>query len=136
MKLYIRATNNSIRTITSIDELITELEQGNYNYYGLRGAYPDDMNNLSRGYLDCSSVWEDGNCFDEKLDGTCALGVNDYMSTNRLVTIYNKAKTMYSPINTVLLIGDSQEAYGNDDGEVILGSNGCGADVIAIVNLD
>ena len=135
MKRYIRASNNNVKIITTIAELQEELESGKYNYYGLRGAYKDDMNNLNRGYLDCSSVWEDGDYLDEKLNGTCAVGVNEYLSKNELYQRYDMALSMYSRTGDVLLIADNNEDYGVDENEVILGNNGYGADVVAIVRL-
>ena len=45
-------------------------------------------------------------------------------------------KTVYNfGADTVLLLGSSQMDYGEDDNEVILGDNGYGADVIAIVEI-
>ena len=122
-------------TITTIDELMEILENGNYNRYGLRGASEGDMDNLDRGYLDCSYNWEDSESTGEQLNGTCALGITEYDSEHDLMNIYKRALNMYAKCNgtnTVLLIADNTYEYGNDDGEIILG-NGIGADVIAIV---
>jgi hypothetical protein len=124
-----------MREITSMSELMAELESCNYNYYGLRGAYESDLEKLDRGYLDCSYVWEDGEQTDEQLNGTCALGVNDCMSESAIMERYERALAMYSESGTVLLIADKNQEYGNDEDEVILGSNGYGADVVAIVRL-
>lgn len=125
-----------MRKITSISELMAELESCNYNYYGLRGAYQSDMDAVNaNGYLNASYVWEDGEQTDERLNGTCALGVNDCMSERAIMERYERALAMYSEIGTVLLIADKNQEYGNDEDEVILGSNGYGADVVAIVRL-
>ncbi len=124
-----------MRTITTIAELMTEIESGNYNYYGLRGAFENDMNNLERGYLDCSHDWVDGEYTEEELSGTCAIGVNEYINEAEIMDRYNRALNAYSEIDTVLLIADKNQEYGNDENEVILGSNGCGADIIAIVRI-
>lgn len=125
-----------MREITSISELMAELESGNYNYYGLRGAYQSDMDAANaNGYLNASYVWEDGEQTGEQLNGTCALGVNDCMSESTIMERYERALAMYSEIGTVLLIADKNQEYGNDENEVILGSNGYGADVVAIVRL-
>ncbi len=123
-------------TITTINELMEILENGNYNRYGLRGASENDMDNLDRGYLDCSYNWEDNESTGEQLNGTCALGISEYDSETDLTAAYERALNMYAKCNgtnTVLLIADNTYEYGNDDGEVILGTNGFGADVIAIV---
>lgn len=118
-------------------EIMEILEESKYNYYGVRGASESDMENLERGYLDCSYDWYDNTCTDEQLNGTCALGVNEYMSENRIAEICERAYKEYAKCkgtNTILLIADNAQEYGNDDGEVILG-NGFGADVIAIIEL-
>ncbi len=123
-------------TITTINGLMEILENGNYNRYGLRGASENDMDNLDRGYLDCSYNWEDNESTGEQLNGTCALGISEYDSETDLTAAYERALNMYAKCNgtnTVLLIADNTYEYGNDDGEVILGTNGFGADVIAIV---
>lgn len=125
-----------MREITSMSELMAELESCNYNYYGLRGAYQSDMDAANaNGYLNASYVWEDGEQTDEQLNGTCALGVNDCMSESAIMERYERALAKYSEIGTVLLIADKNQEYGNDEDEVILGSNGYGADVVAIVRL-
>ena len=138
MKRYIRsdAIPNNIPTIHTLDELYDVLNSSKYNYYGLRGAHEDDMQNLSRGYLDCSSDWTDGVWSDDKLNGTCALNVYDDISSTELLSRYEKAKTMYSPIGVVLLVADNNSEYGEDENEIILGSNGYGADVVAVVDLE
>ena len=125
-------------TITSINELMSIIEEGKYNYYGIRGASESDMVNLGRGYLDCSYDWNDNESTGEQLGGTCALGINEYTSEEKAAKICKRALNMYAKrngTNTVLLIADNGQEYGNDDGEVILGSNGFGADVIAIINI-
>lgn len=135
MKRYIKASEHSVPIITTISELIDAMMVNDYNYYGLRGAYPEDMDNLSRGYLDCSSVWEDGDYLDEKLNGTCAVGINEDLSEAELIRRYNTALNVYSRTGDVLLIADYNETYGDDENEVILGNHGYGADVVAIVRL-
>lgn len=126
-----------MRKITTLEELMEALENTN-EYCGLRGASESDMENLDRGYLECSYNWEDNTCTDELLDGTCAVGVNEYLSEKEVENRYNRVKAVYATCNgtnTVLLISDTHQEYGNDENEVILGHNGYGADVIAIVEL-
>ena len=124
-----------MREITSISELMAELESGNYNYYGLRGAYDTDLDKLDRGYLDRSYIWEDGEQTEEQLSGTCALGVCDNLTEQQIMDRYATARNRYSENGTVLLIADKNQEYGNDENEVILGGMGCGADVVAIVRM-
>ncbi|MBQ8296855.1 MAG: hypothetical protein IJX77_03630 [Ruminococcus sp.] len=123
-------------TITTLEELREAIESGNYNYYGLRGAHESDLEKLERGYLDCSYWWERDEPTDESLSGTCALGVNEYISDEEIFRRYTDARDFYGrETQTVLLIADKNQEYGADENEVILGSNGYGADVIAIVKL-
>ena len=71
-----------------------------------------------------------------KLNGTSAIVATEYNSDEVLIEKYNRAKNMYAVYtDTVLLIADKNSEYGVDDDEIILGSNGYGADVIAILNL-
>lgn len=124
-------------TITTIEELMEVLESGRYNYYGLRGATNHDIENIERGYLECSYNWEYGEKTDEQLDGTCAVSVGDFLSQKEIMRRYNRMGryTAQHGTNTVLLIADSNCEYGEDEDEVILGSNGYGADVVAIVEI-
>lgn len=125
-----------MKKITTIADLIAEIENGDYNYYGLRGASNHDMANAEDcGYLEPSHDWSDNEMSDELLNGTCAVGITDSMSSDRIADIYDRCLHAYSTAGTVLLIADREQEYGEDDGEVILGSNGCGADVVAIVEL-
>lgn len=125
-----------MKKITTIEELMNTLEGS--GYFGLRGASKHDLELLERGYLDCSYVWEDGEITNEQLSGTCAVGVSEYLTKDEIKERYSDIVNMYCPAhetNVVLLINDKYQKYGNDENEVILGSNGCGADVIAIVKL-
>ena len=125
-----------MKKITTIAELIAEIENGSYSYYGLRGASNHDMTNAEcRGYLDPSHDWSDNEMSDELLNGTCAVGITDSMPSDRIADIYDRCLRTYSTAGAVLLIADREQEYGEDDGEVILGSSGCGADVVAIVEL-
>lgn len=126
-----------MKKITTIEELMEILESGEYNYYGLRGATNHDVANIERGYLDCSYNWIDGEKTDEQLDGTCALSVGDFLNEKEIMRRYNRL-AMYTAqhgTSTILLIADNNQEYGEDEDEVVLGSNGCGADVVAIVEI-
>ena len=127
-----------MKTITTVEELMTELENTKYGYYGLRGVHQNDVEAVERGatYLDCSFNWVDGEQTEEKLNGTCALGVTEDNTANEIIERYKKARNMYSiDCETVYLIADKNCEYGEDEDEVILGGNGYGADVIAEVIL-
>ena len=123
-----------MKKITSLSELMQEIENCTC-YCGLRNASEEDLQNIEREYLDCSHNWDDNTPTDEILSGTCAIGVNDYMTEEKITEIYNFVKKVYQNTGTILLISDKRQEYGNDDGEVILGHDGYGADVLAIVEL-
>ena len=136
MVRYIKSSSASYDTITSVAELLDILEFGKYNYYGLRGAQPEDMQYLERGYLEPSYVWEDNSPTDDVLPGTSAVGVSDSLSESEILRRYNMCKKYYNfGTDTILLLGSSQMEYGNDEEEVILGDNGYGADIIAFVRI-
>lgn len=105
------------------------------NYCGLRNASEEDLQNLDREYLDCSHHWDDNTPTETLLDGTCAIGINEYMTEGKVAEVYTHVKKTYQNTGIILLISDNHQEYGNDDGEVILGHDGYGADVIAIVEL-
>lgn len=137
MKIYIRASAESVKRISNIDDLVEELESLNYSYYGLRGATNKDMSLLSRGYLDFSTDWdfEYDRPSGEELDGTSALVVSDTMTNNQILKVYNRAKTMYGKTGVVLLIGGEYSDYGDDEDEIIISQGSHGADVVAIVEI-
>lgn len=119
-------------TINNINDLRKELE--NSGYFGLRMATEHDIDCLEKGYLDCSYNWDDGEMSEESLNGTCALEISEYLSDEEIISRYNSLCEIYSAnIHTgrVLLVNDKNHEYGNDENEIILGSNGYGADVIA-----
>lgn len=119
----------------NIKQIMDELESGNYNYYGLRNATEHDLEliNSGRTYLDCSHNWVDNEDTEEKLEGSCAVYVNEYMSAKEITARYNQVLNNYFG-NTILLIADNASEWGNDENEIVLG-NGWGADVIGIVRL-
>ena len=111
-----------------VSEIIKELEKGEYSYYGLRVATEHDVEIMDRGYLDPSYDWIDGEITENELSGTCAIGITedcDLLARIELTKKYVGAQ--------LLLIADNNCEYGNDEDEIILGRDGFGADVIAIV---
>jgi hypothetical protein len=119
----------------NIKQIMDELESGNYNYYGLRNATEHDLEliNSGRTYLDCSHNWVDNEDTEEKLEGSCAVYVSEYMSAKEITARYNQVLNNYFG-NTILLIADNTSEWGNDENEIVLG-NGWGADIIGIVRL-
>ena len=125
-----------MKEITTLEQITEILESGSYNYYGLRKATEHDMDliNSGRNYLDCSYNWIDNTMTDTQLDGTCAVEINEYMSDNEISKRYSQTLNTYDG-DIILLIADKCGEYGEDENEIILGSNGYGADVVAIVNI-
>mgnify|MGYP003398054788 CR=1 FL=1 len=56
------------------------------------------------------------------------------MSEEEIFEKYIQCKKNYCA-EAILLVADNESEWGNDEDEIILGSNGYGADVIAIVNI-
>ena len=130
-----------MKKITNIEELMNTLEGS--GYFGLRGASKHDIKVAKRGYLDCSlDLWDSRDCdYDEDakvLNGTSAIGVNEYMDKSHIVKLYKEAKgyaNNHHDTDVVYLLNDKRQEQGYDENEVVLGSNGYGADVVAIVEL-
>ncbi len=130
-----------MKTITTIEELMEILN--NSKNYGLRGASEHDIEIADRGYLDCSlDIWDERNCdYDEnadKLNGTSAIYVSNEIGEVEVINRYNMAKGYaknHHMTNIVYLISDRSFEWGIDDNEIVLGHNGYGADVEAIVEL-
>lgn len=126
-----------MREITTIEELMEEIEHGNYNGYGLRKATDHDMELINKGrtYLDVSyDAFDNETYFDSPLNGTCAIAVYDFMNKSELRKRYEQVDNVYFG-DTILLIADDDCECGNDDNEVILGSNGYGANIVAVVRI-
>lgn len=130
-----------MKTITTIAELMEILN--NSKNYGLRGASEHDIEIADRGYLDCSlDIWDARDCdYDEdadKLNGTSAIYVSNELGEVEVINRYNMAQGYaknHHMTNVVYLISDSSFEWGIDDNEIVLGHNGYGADVEAIVEL-
>ena len=125
-----------MKTITTLEELREEIESGKYNYYGLRGATEHDLTCLDRGYLDCSLDNFDDNYSEydesvETLNGTSAIFVS---ADTDLEERYTIVKNIYLyETKTALLIADNNSEWGDDEDEIVLGGDGYGANVVAIV---
>lgn len=134
-----------MKKITTIEELMEILESNEYCYYGLRGATDHDLEIMDRGYLDCSQDnWNERDCDwhddAEMLNGTSCIGIDTVFGPERddIEKAYETASGYahnHHDTDIVLLIADGACESGADDGEWVLGSNGYGADVIAIVKL-
>jgi hypothetical protein len=84
----------------------------NYDYVGIR--IEEEVNSVIGTILDHqSSVWEDGNELDEKLNGVCAIDID------RVKELSNVAYNGYLG-NIVLILGSEHAEYGEDAGEIIM----------------
>lgn len=121
--------NKIIKTIEEIRELL-----GKENYCGFRNLTDADIERIESGetYLECSHVWEDGEMLDELLPGTSAIYVSDDMEDAEIINRYYHTLNIYSG-TVIALIGDRYSEWGNDENEIIIGANGYGANVLAIV---
>ena len=138
MKLYIRSSSDyGIPTIRSIDELIEELESGEYNYYGLRGLTRHNISQISRGYLDSSFDWDFENDVksDEYLDGTSAVVVSDTMTEKQIANSVALVKRQYNFNGVIALIAGDSGEYGDDEDEIIISCDGRGADIVALIDI-
>ena len=129
-----------MKKITTIEELMEILESGEYRYFGLRGATQENIEQMERGYLDCSFDFdhENGVPSDDYLDGTCALEIREDLPISIIKMMYKNALNLYCEAHgtdTVLLIAGRDSEWGEDDDEIIISNGGRGADVIAIVEI-
>lgn len=71
---------------------------------------------MSRGYLDVSYRWIDNEITDEKLNGSSAVYVDDYMSKDELLKRYKAVIKTYpkNGVDTILLIRDKHFEWGED----------------------
>lgn len=126
-----------MKIITTLNELMEEIERA-HGYCGLRGASDHDLEVADRGYLDCSfDNWDGSYDYEneDRLGGTSAVCVTEYMDIEELNKRYQAAKNYATYTNVVYLINDSNSEAGDDEDEIVLGHNGYGADVLAVVNI-
>lgn len=112
----------------SLEEVMGMMEQKTA-IYGFRGASKHDLELLQKGeYLDASlDTWDERDCpYNEdadRLGGTSAISVNEYMDMNELKNRF--AYTMGYAVNhhstgIVLFVSGDHEEYGYDEHEIIL----------------
>lgn len=120
-----------VKTIEEIRELMEK-----ENYCGFRNLTDADIERIESGetYLECSHDWDDGEMLEELLPGTSAVYVSDDMEDEEIIDRYNQSLNCYYG-EVIALIGDRISEWGNDENEIIIGANGYGANVLAIVEL-
>lgn len=121
-------------------EEINELLEGNgyFGFRGLNGIYGaaeyEENETLEKSIDDWDGRGVEYNSELEKLNGTSAIGVNEYMTEDQIMEMYEKALN-YSDCGKVILINGSDEEQGNDAGEVVLSYKGDGARFLGYVEL-
>lgn len=139
-----------MKKITNISELMEELENG-HGIFGFRGASEYDVEHRAefeeRGYLDCSfDLWDSRDCEyienTDRLNGTSAIfaaqGGDNWLDEEDVKAAYDVALGYahnHHFTDLVYLVKDDHSEYGEDEHEVVLGHNGYGADIVAIVEL-
>lgn len=139
-----------MKTITQISELM-EVVDSLQGVFGFRGASEYDIEHQAefeeRGYLDCSfDLFDRRDCdYDEnaeRLSGTSAIyggvGGSPWLDEEEIKAAYKKAlgyAQNHHGTDRVYLVRDDCIECGEDESEVILGSFGYGADIVAIVKL-
>lgn len=120
-----------VKTIEEIRELMEK-----ENYCGFRNLTEADIERIESGetYLECSHDWDDGEMLEELLPGTSAVYADSDMEDEEIIDRYNQALNCYYG-EVIALIGDRTSEWGNDENEIIIGADGYGANVLAIVEL-
>ena len=115
-----------------------ELLEGNgyFGFRGLNGIY-GNAEYEENEILPCSLDDWDGRDIEYsedmgELNGTSAIGVNEYMSEKEIHAAYEKALN-YSDCGKVILINGDNEEYGADEGETVLSYMGDGARFLGFI---
>lgn len=110
-------------------EQVLEIMESNTGYYGFRGASKRDLEVLKNGeYLDASlDLWDERDCDyrkdTDKLNGTSAITVTEYMDMDELKNRHEYAKVYadnHHKTGIVLLVYGDNSEYGDDEREVVL----------------
>ncbi len=125
-----------MKEYANIKDLMAEIEKSNFGYYGFRNTTEKDIEIIESGrdYLDVSHDWIDNVCTEDELSGTSAIYIDSEMNPEEIKSRYEQCLQCYCG-NTIILIADNAAEWGEDENEVLLGSNGYGAYVIGYVKL-
>lgn len=103
-------------------EMISIIEAGEYEYYGLRahrGAAPAEIGQS----LGNSRVWVDGDCTDDELDGISAIRVR---AGDDIAAVIARLRSEYCWADeAIVLVGGYSASHGQDRGEIIILDNIC-----------
>lgn len=126
-------------------EQIMDMMEQETGSYGFRGASKHDLEILKDGeYLDASlDLWDERDCdYKEdvdRLDGTSAIVITEYMDMDELKKMYDYTKGYadnHHGTGVVLFVYGDYSDYGDDEHETVLRCDFCdGAKVVAQVSL-
>ena len=126
--------------ITNLEQLKEILEgSGYFGLRGLSGIY-GTAEYSENEILECSiDDWDNRgieyNADAEKLNGTSAISINEYMSNETILERYQKALN-YSDCGKVILINGTTAETGSDADEIIISYKGDGARFLGRVKLE
>lgn len=110
-------------------EQVMEIMERETGSYGFRGASKHDLELLENGeYLDASlDLWDERDCDyqedAERLNGTSAICITEYMDAEELRGRYNYTRGYadnHHGTGVVLFVAGDHEEYGDDEHEVVL----------------
>lgn len=110
-------------------EEVMEIMERETGYYGFRGASRHDLETLKdREYLDASlDLWDERDCdYQEdadKLNGTSAICITEYMDVDELKKWFDYAKGYadnHHGTGVVLFVYGDYSDYGDDEHETVL----------------
>lgn len=110
-------------------EQVMEMMEQETGYYGFRGTSKEDLKILENGeYLNASfNLWDGRDCDykedADRLNGTSAICITEYMDMNELKKQYDCAKGYadnHHGTGTVLFVYGDYSESGDDDKEIVL----------------
>jgi hypothetical protein len=125
-----------ILTLDVVKEILED--SGYFGFRGLSGIY-GSTEYAEGDILEYSIDDWDGRDIEfndglDRLDGTSAIGVNEYMEDEKIIEMYKKA-LRYSDCGKVILINGNRQTYGADQDEVVISYKGDGAMFLGYVEI-
>lgn len=98
-----------------IRQLAEQLKQKEYDFEYIGIRVQEEIGNSKIGYIvrHKSNVWDDGNMLRKKLNGVCAIDINNAKMLSNVD--YNGYMG-----NIILVLGCNEVEYGEDAGEIIM----------------
>ena len=92
------------------------IEKQEFDFYGIR-AHRGNAVEVG-GVCDESMVWDDGECTEDSLDGTCAMLVREGDDLD--LAIKGVSKMYVWDNEEIILIAGHYASHGEDDGEIVI----------------